>query len=230
MCNTAAHLVDRVFPAVPIRHWVLSLPFELRGLAAVDARVLAALARIFADAIAVRYRASARRDGIHAAQGGAVTFVQRFGSSLNLHVHFHVAVLDGVYARDVSGSLRFYDAPPPTHAEVEALHVDGVAVLARLGRGGLRRRARDRRRRACQWSVVAMRSRCTLRAGRALGRAPHGGIVDKFMGDGMRAVFGAPEPLAHHARAAVLAAIDARAAIARVNARRAADDRRLQQT
>lgn len=38
----------------------------------------------------------------------------------------------------------------------------------------------------------------------------HGGSVDKFMGDGMLAVFGAPEPLENHAAAAVRAAIDMR--------------------
>ena len=27
MADTAAHLVDRVFPVVPVRQWVLSLPF-----------------------------------------------------------------------------------------------------------------------------------------------------------------------------------------------------------
>jgi hypothetical protein len=26
MADTAAHLVDRVFPEVPVRQWVLSLP------------------------------------------------------------------------------------------------------------------------------------------------------------------------------------------------------------
>ena len=30
MADTAAHLVDRVFPKVPVRQWVLSLPFSLR--------------------------------------------------------------------------------------------------------------------------------------------------------------------------------------------------------
>src|SRR4029450_7982464 len=30
MADTAAHLVDRVFPQVPVRQWVLSLPFALR--------------------------------------------------------------------------------------------------------------------------------------------------------------------------------------------------------
>jgi Putative transposase len=30
----------------------------------------------------------------------AVTFVQRFGSSLNLNVHLHVVVLDGVFVEE----------------------------------------------------------------------------------------------------------------------------------
>ena len=30
MADTAAHLVDRVLPEVPMRQWVLSLPFALR--------------------------------------------------------------------------------------------------------------------------------------------------------------------------------------------------------
>jgi hypothetical protein len=32
-------------------------------------------------------------------QCGAINFVQRFGS-LNLHVHFHIALPDGVFTRD----------------------------------------------------------------------------------------------------------------------------------
>lgn len=47
----------------------------------------------------------------------------------------------------------------------------------------------------------------------------HGGIVDKFMGDGMLAVFGAPEPMRDHAARAVAAAHDLRGALAAVNAR-----------
>ena len=37
MAETAAHLVDQVIPAVPMRHWVLSLPHPLRYLLAYDA-------------------------------------------------------------------------------------------------------------------------------------------------------------------------------------------------
>ncbi|HZM45023.1 MAG TPA: hypothetical protein VFC14_09340 [Burkholderiales bacterium] len=32
LAKTAAWLVDRVIPLVPVRHWVLSFPIPLRGL------------------------------------------------------------------------------------------------------------------------------------------------------------------------------------------------------
>jgi hypothetical protein len=51
--ETAAHLVDSVFPHVPVRQWV--------------------------------------------------TFIQRFGSALNLNLHLHSLMLDGVYAADDEG-------------------------------------------------------------------------------------------------------------------------------
>jgi hypothetical protein len=47
MCGTAAHLVDHVFPGVPVRQWVLSVPFELRLLLAKNHRALSAVGRIF---------------------------------------------------------------------------------------------------------------------------------------------------------------------------------------
>jgi hypothetical protein len=70
---------------------------------------------------------------------GCVTVVQRFGSSLNLNVHFHVLFLDGGYARQPDGALAFRPSPPPTHAELQAL-VEDVArrldrLLARRGLG-----------------------------------------------------------------------------------------------
>lgn len=135
MANEAAALVDRVLPAVPVRQWVLSLPFELRALAALDAKVLTALSRIFADAVGRWYRRWAERAGVGRGDGvrpGAVTFVQRFGSSLNLNVHFHTSFLDGVYVRDASGPLAFHEAPSPTREDL-----DGVV--------------RDVHRRALRW-------------------------------------------------------------------------------
>src|SRR5690606_26762430 len=47
---------------------------------------------------------------------GAVTLIQRFGSALNLNVHFYLLVLDGVYRREGEGRLRFVPVPAPTSA------------------------------------------------------------------------------------------------------------------
>src|SRR5690606_39792072 len=67
---------------------------------------------IFVRAVFASLRRRARSHwGIARSQGGAVTFVQRFGDALNLNVHFHSLVLDGVYARTPEGRLRFYVLP-----------------------------------------------------------------------------------------------------------------------
>jgi len=40
MADTAARLVDNVFPRTPVRQWVLSLPMELRSRLAYDGQLL----------------------------------------------------------------------------------------------------------------------------------------------------------------------------------------------
>jgi Putative transposase/Transposase zinc-binding domain len=121
MANTAAFLVDRVVPDVPVRQYVLTLPYELRKLVAFKADVLTAVARIFVESVFASYRARAKRSGVEAPQCGAVNFVQRCGSSVNLHVHYHLVALDGVFARDAHDHVVFRPAPPPTPADLEAI-------------------------------------------------------------------------------------------------------------
>lgn len=103
------------------RSGILSLPFELRAAAAFDAKVLSALVRVFIEGVFERYRVYGRARGIARPQAGAVTFVQRFGSSLNLNVHMHVVLLDGVFDRDEHGRVRFHAAPAPTRDEMNAI-------------------------------------------------------------------------------------------------------------
>lgn len=43
-----------------------------------------------------------------AASTGAVAQVQRFGSALNLNIHWHMLFLDGVYTEHADGCLRFH--------------------------------------------------------------------------------------------------------------------------
>ena len=100
MAETAAHLVDRVLPDVPVRQWVLSMPWRLRFLLASDPALTRAVRRSFLRAVFASYRARAERDGVAAGRTGAVNVVQRFGSALNLNVHFHALVLDGVYTAE----------------------------------------------------------------------------------------------------------------------------------
>ena len=98
MAGTAAHLVDRVLPAAPVRQYVLSLPFNLRYRLAYDADLTGAVLRIFVRRVfaSLRRRACRRWPTVNQLCG-AVTFVQRFGGALNLNVHFHTLVLDGIY-------------------------------------------------------------------------------------------------------------------------------------
>jgi hypothetical protein len=125
-----------VIPNVPIRQYVLSLPFELRALAAFKAPVLGALARIFVESIAARYRAWAKRIAIDDPECGAVTQIQRFGSSVNLNVHFHVACLDGVFIRETAGRAVFRPAPAPTRDELENI----IRLVEHRVRAWLKRR------------------------------------------------------------------------------------------
>ncbi len=80
-------------------------------------RFLTALVRAFATALGDRHRSWARSIALPDAEFGAITFVQRFGSSLNLNVHLHVVVVDGVFSRDRDG-LGFTAASHPTRAEM----------------------------------------------------------------------------------------------------------------
>jgi len=84
MADTAAHLVDRVLPEVPVRQWVLSLPFALRYRLAYDAQLTSAVLGVFVRTVFSSLRRRARKHwGVERGQCGAVTFVQRFGDALN---------------------------------------------------------------------------------------------------------------------------------------------------
>jgi hypothetical protein len=129
MCNEAVQLVDRVLPNVPIRQWVLSLPWELRGLAATKPKVLGVMDKIFAQESA---RAAKRLAVIAGAETGSIGCPQLFGGSLNVHPHLHTLCADGVFERTGDGSVRFHEAPAPSKDDV----------------GEVARRMRDR---ACRW-------------------------------------------------------------------------------
>jgi hypothetical protein len=70
---------------------------------------------------------------------GAVTLIQRFGSALNLNLHFHMLFLDGAYVDNADGSsMRFRWVKAPTSAELTQLtHTIAQRVGRCLERQGL---------------------------------------------------------------------------------------------
>ena len=112
MTERAAHLVDHVFPDVPVRQWVLSLPPRIRYLLAWRHDVCKAVVRVLLREVNRHLRDRARACGLPDPRGGAVAIVQRFGGALNLNVHMHALVLDGVFARAADEHLVFHAAAP----------------------------------------------------------------------------------------------------------------------
>ena len=64
-------------------------------------------------------------------QTGAVTLIQRFGSALNLNLHFPMLFLDGVYVERPDGSVRFRCVKAPSGAELTQL---AHTIAQRVGR------------------------------------------------------------------------------------------------
>ena len=88
MADSAALLVDDVLPHQPIRQWVLSFPFQLRFLLANYPQVMGKVLGIVTRAISTHLikKAGFRNS---TAKTGSVTLIQRFGSALNMNLHFH---------------------------------------------------------------------------------------------------------------------------------------------
>jgi hypothetical protein len=148
MVETAAHLTDHVFPRLPVRQWVLSVPKRLRYFMQQGGAVLNMVLRIFLRVIAQSLQdhspgaASVDKAALHI---GAVAFIHRFGSSLNGHVHFHVCVVDGVFeevagdtdAQSSSPSIVFHPASAIDEAAVAQVQTDLRRRILRafVGRG-----------------------------------------------------------------------------------------------
>jgi len=121
MEDTAEHLVKNVLPAVPVRQWVLSFPRRVRFLAARHPSLASRLLDLFTRAVFAWQRRVARRLGVAEPRTGGVTAVQRFGGAINLNVHFHTLVPDGVFDLQGDGPAHFVTIPPPSDDEVAAI-------------------------------------------------------------------------------------------------------------
>src|SRR5712691_10587550 len=100
------------------REWVLTLPHRLRYLLAYNHTLCRAVLGVAVRAVLGFYRRRAGRTGVRDGRSGAVTVIQRFGGGLQLNVHFHTLLLDGVFAEGADGTLEFHAAEAPSDEEV----------------------------------------------------------------------------------------------------------------
>ena len=127
--------MDRVWPHVPVRQWVLTLPYALRYRCAYDARLTSEVLRAFLRSLFAELRRRIRREvGVRAEQCGSVTFVQRFGSAMNLNLHFHTLALDGafIYEPHTERSPEFVALSAPTGDDVARVLSGTARRLRRL--------------------------------------------------------------------------------------------------
>jgi len=143
MVESATLLVDEVLPPRPIRQWVLTVPFPLRFLFAAYPELMSRVLGIVTRAISTHlaHQAGLSKREAHA---GAVTLIQRFGSALNLNIHFHMLFLDGVYVQDPNGEYDFRRTSPPSVEQLHALlHHISQRVARFLERRGILERDED---------------------------------------------------------------------------------------
>jgi hypothetical protein len=147
MAETAAHLVDHVIPHVPVRQFVLSVPKRLRPFLHHRPRTAGAVLHILLRALRATLREACPTAPADASFG-AVSFLHRFGSTLNPHYHYHLCVVDGLFEK-IEGDtaqdpahpetrLHFHEATALTHELLESLqHTIRKRVLRHMVRHGL---------------------------------------------------------------------------------------------
>jgi hypothetical protein len=135
MAERAAHLADRVLPDVPIRQWVLSVPHRLRYRLAWDHDLCRAVAGVLVRSVFRVLGDRARDEGVEGGRGGAVVVIQRFGGALNLNLHFHALVPDGIFAGDV-GNRAFHPVVRLTALDAEEVLAAVEPLVDRRARAG----------------------------------------------------------------------------------------------
>jgi hypothetical protein len=122
MAESAALLVDDVLRGYPVRQWVLSLPIPLRLLLTRYPSELGKVMSIIHRAISTHIVNKAGFTDKQA-KTGAVTLIQRFGSALNLNVHFHMLFLEGAISENPWGGTAFNRIKAPSHQDMlELVH------------------------------------------------------------------------------------------------------------
>ena len=124
MAQTAAHLVDRVIPHVPVRQGLIiqvvrpSMPMLMPTLMPMPMPIPLNLLRTAQHKLVTPTQQVVHRQITRhllgqaghkpgQADSGAVTLFQRVGSAANLNMHLHDGVLNNVCRRNADGTVAF---------------------------------------------------------------------------------------------------------------------------
>lgn len=122
----ALFLHERVIGKTSVRHLALTLPHPLRIYAAYDPSLVTDILSIHISANFRRLKWAAKRlldlSSVDDAEPGAVTTIQRCSSNLDINLHFHTAMTDGVFHQPTTdGPMTFVPIRPPTDDEIDAV-------------------------------------------------------------------------------------------------------------
>ena len=135
MAETAAHLVDQVFPPLPARQWVLSVSKRLRWQPEREPKG----GHCRAASLPAGGRGPTTEElswGLRAGPLRGSSFAHRFGAALNRHLHYRI--LDGVFEPLEAGGAQFRQASAPVPEEVAVIQAQVCRrVLRWFSRHGL---------------------------------------------------------------------------------------------
>ena len=94
--------------------------FPLRFLLAKDPKLIGDVLSVVNRALSTYLIKKSDLTKKSGAKTGSVTFIQRFGGSLNLNIHFHMIYLDGVYTFEHEKE-KFHFLIPPSQSELNSL-------------------------------------------------------------------------------------------------------------
>ena len=129
--ETAFHLCDEILPYVPYRQFVVTYPIPLRYWLHTNKKLFSTMHGIVIAEIQRLY--TAKHPGLKNPQAGIISFTQRWGSALNLNVHHHILVTDGVYH---GGTSQFVKVKITNQDIEELLHNISSQALQHLQKEG----------------------------------------------------------------------------------------------
>lgn len=150
MRDRGEFIVENVIGDAPTRQWVHTFPRPLRSYLAFDPGLTSVLLSQFLGIVFALLRRKARREvgnRFGKMDPGSMSTIQRWSSFLDLNVHFHCLVTDGVFYRDpVTDRVTFHRVAAPTPAEItEVARKMCRRTCRRLARRGMWEPLRDPR-------------------------------------------------------------------------------------